>query len=266
VNATSNLPHGDRRPAYLRRVARTLFLFAFMGIVAGATPQVDGGVGETFRRRAQEAFEEARSRYQVDTNNVEAAWEFGRTAFDHAEFAGNKAERETIAAQGVAACRRAVLLAPQSAPAHYYLGLNLGQLAKVYLFKGLGIVSEMEKLFLAARKLDPLFDHAGPDRALGLLYHQAPGWPISLGSNAKANRHLNEAVRLRPNYPGNRIALAEFLWATRQPRRFAREWETIEGLIPNAREEFSGPDWELSWVEWNRHLDKLRPHAESLKE
>jgi tetratricopeptide (TPR) repeat protein len=237
-----------------------------MGMAAEGAPRGDGDVSETFRRRAKLAFEEARSRYRADTNNVEAAWEFGRTAFDHAEFAGNKAERETIATQGVAACRRAVLLAPQSAPAHYYLGLNLGQLAKVYLLKGLGIVSEMEKMFLAARKLDPLFDHAGPDRALGLLYHQAPGWPISLGSNAKASRHLNEAVRLRPNYPGNRLALSEFLWATRQPRRFAREWETIEELIPKAREEFSGPDWELSWVEWGHHLDKLRPHAESLKQ
>jgi hypothetical protein len=48
---------------------------------------------------------------------VVAAWEFGRAAFDLAEFARNKSERETIATQGVAACRRAVKLEPTSAPA-----------------------------------------------------------------------------------------------------------------------------------------------------
>ena len=223
-----------------------------------------GDLAATFRHRAELEFEATRGRWLADTNSLVAAWGFGRAAYDLADFATNKAERELIAVQGVAACRRAVSLDPASAPAHYYLALNLGQLARVYLLKGLGIVSEMEEVFLTARKLDPLFDYAGSDRALGLLYHRAPGWPISLGSQAKASRHLNEAVRLRPDYPGNRLALAEFLWETRQARRFAQEWERLQELIPRVQEEFEGPDWELSWVEWNRRVARLRPHAESL--
>jgi len=235
-------------------------------MAVSGSPTEGGDAGNVFRHRAKLEFDAARESYLADTSSVEAAWEFGRASFDLAEFAGNKVERETISAQGIAACRRAVLLAPQSAPAHYYLGLNLGQMARVHLFKGLGIVSEMERTFLAARKLDPLFDYAGADRALGLLYHKAPGWPISLGDNAKANRHLNEAIRLRPHYPGNRIALAEFLWERRRFREFWREWETIEELLPRAREEFAGPKWELSWVEWSQRLKRLRSDAEAARD
>ena len=221
--------------------------------VGGTRPEFEGRE-EEFRQRAKVGFDRARERYWSDTNNVVAAWEFGRAAFDLAEFARNKSERETIAVQGVAACRRGVGLEPTSAPAYYYLGMNLGQQARVYLLKGLGIVSEMEKVFLTARKLDPLFDYAGPDRSLGLLYHHAPGWPISLGNQSKASRHLNEAVRLHPDYPGNRIALAEFLWDTAQTILFAQQWDAIVQLIPRAQEEFSGPDWDLSWIEWNHLL------------
>jgi hypothetical protein len=194
---------------------------------------------------------------------VVAAWEFGRAAFDLAEFARSKSERERIAVQGVAACRRGVRLEPTSAPAYYYLGMNLGQQARVYLLKGLGIVSEMEKVFLIARKLEPGFDYAGSDRALGLLYHQAPGWPISLGSRSKASRHLTEAVRLHPNYPGNRIALAKFLCDTDQPQLFAREWDAIADMIPRAQEEFIGHGWELSWIEWNHQLRQIGPQTDS---
>lgn len=224
--------------------------------VGGARPEF-AAREEEFRQRAKVAFDRALERYWSDTNNVVAAWEFGRAAFDLAEFARSKSERETIAVQGVAACRRGVDLEPTSAPAHYYLGMNLGQQARVYLLKGLGIVSEMERVFLTARKLDPLFDYAGPDRALGLLYHHAPGWPISLGNHSKASRHFKEAVRLHPDYPGNRIALADFLRDTKQTQLFAQQREALALLIPRAQEGFSGPDWEQSWIEWNHLLGKI---------
>jgi tetratricopeptide (TPR) repeat protein len=218
---------------------------------------------EEFRQRAEKEFDVALERHRADSEDLTAAWNLGRAAFDLAEFAENKSERELIATKGLAACRRAVSLDPQSAPGHYYMALNLGQLARVRLLKGLAIVAEMEKVFLTTRKLDPLFDYAGADRALGLLYHQAPGWPISLGNHSKASRHLTEAVRLRPNYPGNRIALAEYLWQTRQVPLFQQEWKRIQELFPRIREEFAGPDWELSWVEWERRLARLAPHADA---
>jgi tetratricopeptide (TPR) repeat protein len=264
VNATRNLSRNREWLANAQRAAGVWLLFAAIGCAFGGTRPDLAGREDEFRQRVKLEFETARERYRSDTNNAVAAWQFGRAAFDLAEFARTKSERESVAKQGVSACRRAAQLTPKSAPAHYYLALNLGQLARVYLLKGLSIVSEMEKAFVTARELDPLFDYAGSDRALGLLYHQAPGWPISLGNQSKAKRHLDQAVRLRPNYPGNRIALARFLWETRQPRSFTREWNALVDLLPAAREEFTGRDWELSWIEWDHRLDQLRSHAESM--
>jgi hypothetical protein len=59
-----------------------------------------------------------------------AAWQFGRACFDLAEFATNNTERASLAEQGIAACRQAMARESNSAPAHYYLGMNLGQLAE----------------------------------------------------------------------------------------------------------------------------------------
>jgi hypothetical protein len=45
---------------------------------------------------------------------------------------------------------------------------------------------------------------------LGRLYHQAPGWPISIGNKSKAADHLERAVKLAPTFFHNRLYLAEF--------------------------------------------------------
>jgi tetratricopeptide (TPR) repeat protein len=257
VNAIRILASNRQWLASFRWVASASLFVAFLGVATGDTRPDFGDREDEFRRRSRATFEAAREHYRSDTNSPVAAWEFARAAYDLAEFARTKTEREKLATQGVAACRRAVFLAPKSAPAHYYLGMNLGQLARVYLLKGLRIVSQMEEAFLAARGLDPMFDYAGADRALGLLYHQAPGWPISLGNRSKASRHLTEAVRLQPDYPGNHIALAGFLHDTRQLRLFATQWEALKELLPHARTEFAGTDWELSWFEWNHRLNQI---------
>ena len=71
-----------------------------------------------------------------------------------------------------------------SAPAHYYLGMNLGQLARTKGLAALRLVSQMEHEFTRARELDEQLDWAGPDRNLGLLYRDAPAIG-SVGSRAE---------------------------------------------------------------------------------
>jgi hypothetical protein len=60
----------------------------------------------------------------------------------------------------------------------------------------LSIVKEMEKEWLATLALDPHCDYAGADRNLGLLYRDAPGFPLSIGSRGKAEQCLQHAVQL----------------------------------------------------------------------
>ena len=87
--------------------------------------------------------------------------------------------------------------------------MNQGQLARTKLLGAIHLVDEMEVSFKTALALDPTYDFAGPDRCLGLLYRDAPGWPTSIGSRMKARRHLQAAADLRPNHLENRLALLE---------------------------------------------------------
>jgi hypothetical protein len=124
--------------------------------------------------RVERLYANARQNLASAQTNVTFAWQFARAAFERAEFATNNIERASLAEQGIAACRRALAQQPDSAAVHYYLAMNLGQLARTKALGALRLVDEMESEFHTARKLDPQMDHAGPDRNLGYLYFEAP--------------------------------------------------------------------------------------------
>ncbi|MFO1515171.1 MAG: hypothetical protein U1F83_20090 [Verrucomicrobiota bacterium] len=207
--------------------------------------------------RAQEVFVTAQKLYEAEPTNNVAAWQFARATFDRGEFATNDTERAAIAVQGIAACRKLIQRDPKCAQAHYYLGLNLGQLARTKLLGALPLVSEMEGGFKTARQLDEHFDYAGPDRFLGQLYFQAPGWPASVGSQSKARKHLERATELAPDYPENRLNLAEASLKWHDKKLVQRELEALEKLWPAAKTNFAGADWEAFWADWQPRYDKL---------
>src|SRR2546425_10864283 len=113
-----------------------------------------------FARRAKKIFDESHARYHYDTNNVEAAWQFARACFDLADFKTRNSERADIAQQGIAAARQALARESNSAPAHYYLGMNLAQLAQTKMLGALKIVNQMEREFTIVRGLDEKLDEA----------------------------------------------------------------------------------------------------------
>src|SRR5690349_10883518 len=59
-----------------------------------------------FTARARRAFADARQRFLTQTNNADAAWQFGRACFDLAEWAIDSDERADLASQGINACRQ----------------------------------------------------------------------------------------------------------------------------------------------------------------
>ena len=114
-----------------------------------------------------------------------------------------------MAHEGIQVCRRWLQRAPDATAAHYYLGMNIAQLARTKTLGALPLVKDMEKEWLATLGLDPHFDFAGADRNLGLLYRDTPGFPLSVGSRVKAEEHLQHAVELNPEYPENHLNLIE---------------------------------------------------------
>jgi tetratricopeptide (TPR) repeat protein len=228
-----------------------------LGLLAGTTLAGPSPAETEFSAYAQQKFQEAKVRYEKAAGETEAAWAFGRACFDLAEFATNKTERASLAEQGMAACQRAIGLNSNSAPAYYYLGMDLGQLARTRRLSALRLVSQMEREFMRARDLDEHFDWAGPDRNLGLLYRDAPPF-ASVGSRTKAREHLKRAVELAPGYPENRLNLIETYLSWHEPNNARSQLTALEDLWPSARTNFTGKGWAASWADWEQRLRQSR--------
>ena len=240
-----------------------LALFATIPLLAEEIHQPSFTASENFAARAEKAFEAARSRYNAAPTNSEAAWQLGRAAYDWADFAHSKQQRADIAEEGIAACRSLIGREPNSAPGHYYLGLDLGQLARTKHLGALKLVSQMESEFIISINLNSNLDYGGPDRALGLLYLEAPGWPTSIGSKAKAKLHLQRAAKLAPNYPENFLNLAEAYLKWSDKSAAMRELKQLDDLWPAAKQEFVGERWEPNWADWQNRVDALRKKISS---
>jgi tetratricopeptide (TPR) repeat protein len=210
---------------------------------------------------ASKRFQEAQAEYKKLPRDEQAAWQFARATFDLAEFATNSTERSQVAEQGIAACKQLLEREPNSGPGHYYLGMNLAQLARTRGIGALKLVTEMEHEFGRARELDASLDFAGPDRNLGLLYRDAPTL-ISIGSRVRAKKHLERAVELAPDYPDNRLNLIEsFLnWGDRPGVK--RETKALNEAWPRARAALTGENWTSSWVDWETRREKVQKKVE----
>jgi tetratricopeptide (TPR) repeat protein len=214
-----------------------------------------------FLAQAEQTLTTARGRYHREPTNAEAAWYFGRACFDRGEFATNDTERATLAVEGIEVMRKLVVREPKLAAGHFYLAMNLGQFARTKLLGALTIVDEMEKEFKIARELDDHFEYAGPDRNLGQLYLQAPGWPASIGSRSKARKHLERAVELAPGFPENHLNLLEACCTWRDAKGIRREVKAIGELWPIAKTNFTGAAWASSWADWEKRRASLQAAA-----
>jgi predicted Zn-dependent protease len=198
--------------------------------------------------RAQLA--EARSRLLADADDPTNAAQLACACYDAADLATNNRERAGLAREGIAACRQSIVKNADYAATHYYLGMDFGQLAHTAEFwSALTLVREMEHEFKRAAELDPLYDYAGPERNLGLLYFQAPG-VVSIGSNHKAREFLESAVKLAPDYPENVLNLAEVYLKWDEPEKARVELKMLEDAWPKAQTNFAGEAWEQNWENW----------------
>jgi tetratricopeptide (TPR) repeat protein len=234
------------------RLLALIFLLSAGILLAGQAQR------EMFLDRARAAFQRAQDQFAADTNNVAAAVQLARAGFDFADRSTNDTTRAAVARQAIAVCRRLVAEHPRLAAGHYYLALNLAELARTEWFGALKLVKEMEREFKQADELDPHLDYAGPSRGLGLLYRDAPGWPASIGSRHKARQWLERAVQLAPDFPENRLCLAESYLKWNEPARAQEELNALDALWPRARTNFVGAAWAPDWDDWTTRRDDAR--------
>jgi tetratricopeptide (TPR) repeat protein len=242
--------------SYLPEVKLLLAVSCFLTCFLCSILADSGDSNPVFARRAEKFYLASRAQFHQQSTNSEAAVQFARACFDWAEFAKDDDQRESIANEGIAVCRQLVAREPDLAPAHYYLGMNLAQLARTKSLGALKIVGEMERVFSKVLVLDKTYDFAGADRNLGLLYLEVPSF--SIGDKKKARKHLQDAVQLAADYPENHLLLLDAYLRWGEKNWALAEVEALNKLWPKAKEKFSGEAWEASWADWEQRFQKMK--------
>lgn len=214
-----------------------------------------------FRLAAITEYSQARAAAATNASNLTNQIRLAQACFEAVEYATNKAERALLSEQGISAAKAALAQNTNSGPAHYYLGVNLGQLARTRGLSALKLVDRMEEEVLKAAELDPGQDQAGPHRILGLLYRDAPSIG-SVGSRTKARIHLQKAGLLAPDFPENRLNLLESYLDWKDRAGASKELKATEELLPKALQQFSGPEWEAHWLDWDARFKQAKARAE----
>lgn len=235
-----------------------------LGFVARADDETSVAAKDRagFALIAQKSYDTAKAAAS-HTNDLDSRWKFGRACFDLAEeLKSNSNRREQVAQEGITTCKLLLDQNPESAQGHYYLAMNLGEVADVRRFTALKkTVPQMEAEFKVALSLDPKFDFAGPDRNLGMLYLEAPGWPLSLGSKAKGKTHLLQALKLAPEYPENLLNLIEAQLDWGEKKEAIKNLDTLDTVWTNAQAKLSTQEWSSSWADWAVRREAARKKA-----
>ena len=244
------------------RLARPIsgLIFILIARVACGQYASDITTNSVYALRAEAAYTATALNYAAAPNIATNCWQLGRTAFDWCQFATNDTQRADIAKAGIAACQRLVSANPKSAVGHYYLAMNDGELAQALApsLAAYRLVKDIEREFQVALKLDDHLDYAGPDRNLGLLYRDAPGWPFSIGNKWKALEHLERAVKIAPGYPENQLNLAESEVKWRMPDEASATIARLNAIWPAATTNFTGQAWDESWYDWKARRAALQ--------
>lgn len=235
-----------------------LLLAGWSALTAAAEPEASA-TNAVFLARARLAYQQAEARLTRHPTDPVAAGQFASACFDLNAFSQNDLDRERLAQLGIDACRRILAENPSSVTGHYYLAMNLGELAQARApsLSAYHLVHEVEHEFEATARLDERFDQAGPVRNLGELYFQAPSWPLSVGSHRKAREQLERAAALAPGYPENQLNLLEARLKWRERSAAESTLHTIELLWPQARKQFTGPGREKDWADWDARRASL---------
>ena len=246
------------------RVQRILSVAVLLMVLGNALAQTADPL--IFVARAQKAFDLAQKECVADTNSPAAKLHLARASFDLADMATNEAQRAEFARRGIEVCRQWLAREPKSAACHYYLAMNLGELAQAQApsLTAYKLVHEVEREFKLSTELDAKYDYAGPARNLGELYFQAPGWPLSVGSKRKAIEWIERAAVLSPEYPENQLSLAEVQLKWRQYDALVTTIKNMEAIWPAARTNFTGEMWEQSWQDWDARRRALKTEFQKI--
>lgn len=127
--------------------------------------------------------------------------------------------------------------APRAAACLYGRAVALGLEARAHPTRANELLKSMLDSLNAAEAADPDYDQAGAARVRALVLIRAPGWPLGPGDPDAGLESAQRAVKERPEYPPNLLALAEAQAKTGDvagsKETFARARELAQALPPS---------------------------------
>ncbi len=133
----------------------------------------------------------------------------------------------------------------------YYHALFLGMVIREKGLMALGRLKEVVKMLEVARS-KPELDFGGPLRVSGMLYLKAPPWPQGIGDLDKSLDALQKAVEKFPEFPQNKIFLAEAFIED-------EDTEKAKGLLNEVEKELKITLWGKDYCSiWKKYIKNLR--------
>ncbi|HEX6853323.1 MAG TPA: hypothetical protein VF139_18140 [Candidatus Polarisedimenticolaceae bacterium] len=137
---------------------------------------------------------------------IARAKELARAA-DHAP---EPAQRERLAVEAVETAQPCGTR-PDCA---YWLAVAIGLQAREKPTTAADGIPRMLALLAKAEAGEPALERGGPARVAALVLLRAPGWPLGPGDPEAGLESARRAIAIDPEYPPNRLALAEALMKT----------------------------------------------------
>jgi tetratricopeptide (TPR) repeat protein len=161
---------------------------------------------------------------------------------------GNKNECKRWAESGMAYAERCIEVAPNTPDCYYWRAVNTGLYHSVKVVgyqRGIKqMIDDCNAVIAMGREN---YDYGGPWRIQGQIFTKLPetgGRPDSLTRDLdKALVYLRKAVELAPDYPENRIALAEALYKEGETDAARAELDIAKQKTPEWRNDASYPEW-----------------------
>jgi tetratricopeptide (TPR) repeat protein len=149
---------------------------------------------------------------KTDAIDVEILTNLARLKFFRAINDDDKSARIKKYQQSIDDSENALKLEPNNTAANFWKAAAIGkQGLDIGISKALKNAHPMKDCLDIVLKKNEAYDNAGAHRALGRLYYELPGWPISFGDNKLAREHLQKAVDLSPKTVSNHVYLAQVL-------------------------------------------------------
>jgi len=192
----------------------------------------------------------------LENDALGARWRAMRACCWLAQYHPDEDARLRYAQEGVAIGEEAVATAPSGPEPYFYHALDIGLLCDI-TGSGLFRIGTMRALAEKVIAIDPLYDHGGGHRFLGILCYRTASIPLFAAGTAEEGRaHLEKALEHFPDYGRNLLSLAEYHLHVEEPER-ARPY--LERLLESPVPE----DESAEHAEW---LEKGRRHLEEIEE